>query len=254
MTILRDHAAGDAKISTGGTASALFVQDIQVRPAIVNRRPVPLSSRIGHNILVLANDPLLAALVGGLAELAHFHAAFARPGETPEDALMRVRPAAAILVDGQARDADDLLVARARKRGIAVLMFGPASVVDARRKWGDEQGVGVFALPEEIPALINELERLREPEPKPAKPRVASRRAHTERNQEGTLIFDDGNTRWSVYDRRTHDDRRSNNKVDRQFVDEHGAVLHCDVSEDEAASISVAVLSRQLARAVPIER
>jgi hypothetical protein len=167
---------------------------------------------------------------------------------------MRVRPVVAMLVDGGDHDAqDDLLVARARRRGIAVLMFGPAAALDARRGWAKEQGVGVIALPDGIPALIGELERLREPEPR-SKPRIATRRAHTERDQDGTLIFDDGRTRWSVYDRRGHDDRRSNNTVDRQFVDESGAVLHCDVSEDEAASISVDLLSRQLARAVPLIR
>ena len=240
------------RIRAGRTASALFVQDIQVGTAIVNQRPVTLSSRIGHTVLVLANDPLLAALLGGLAELAHFQAAFPRPGESPEASLMRVRPVAALLVDGEHPAADDLMVARARRRGIAVLMFGPAPVVGARREWAGEQGVALFALPDEIPALVGELERLREPDPK-AKQRVASRRAHTERDQDGTLIFDDGRTRWSVYDRRAQD-RRNNHKVDRQFVDERGAVLHCDVSEDEAASISVDLLSRQLARAVPLER
>jgi hypothetical protein len=203
-------------------------------------------------VLVLANDPMLAALIGGLVELAHLKAAFAQPGETPEDALARVKPVAAILVDGDHADAeDDLIVARARKRGIAFLMFGTAAIARKRRAWAERQDVPVFELPAQVSVLHDELLRLREPE---QKQRTSTRRAppHTERDQDGTLIFDDGKgTRWSVYDRRS-EDRRSKNSVDRRFVNENGAVLHCDVSEDEAASVSVADLARQLARATPL--
>lgn len=207
------------------------------------------SSRVGHKVLVLAGDPLLAALLGALVEIARLEAAFAQPGESTDEALKRVKPIAAILLDGQHAEAEnDLLIARARKRDIALMMFGTSGIVQLRRAWAERQRVAMFELPGQLGALGEELHRLRDLD---GTQRLATRRAHTERDQDGTLIFDDGKgTRWSVYDRRANDRRGST--VDRRFVNERGGVLHCDVSEEEAGSLSVATLAGQLARATAL--
>lgn len=192
---------------------------------------------------------MLAALLGGLVELARLQAAFAKPGERPEDALGRVKPLVAILADATHNEAaSDLFLARARRRNVDVLMFGSPAAISQRREWAEQQGVPVFELPGQLSELQSALERLGAPE---RKPRVVSRRARADRGQDGTLIFDDGKgTRWSVYDRRAGDRRRA--EVDRRFVSESGEVLHCGVSEEEAAATSVAALAEQLARATPL--
>jgi hypothetical protein len=239
------------RILGGKTASALGLQDIQGIPPVVNQLFPVKSSRLGHKVLVLANDPMLAALLGGLVEVARFEAAFANAGESAEAALTRVKPLVAIIVDGaDAHAENDLLVARARKRAVEVMLFGTRATVDKRRGWAERQHVRTFELPTEVDALHDALQQLREP----ARNRRASNHTpHIERDQDGTLVLDDGaGTRWTVYDRRSQARRSAH--VDRQFVNANGAVLHCDMSEEEAAHMSAADLARQLARATPLEK
>ena len=237
-------------------ASALCLQDIGDSCRPVNVEADLTSSRSGHKVLVLANEPLLAALLGGLVELARFEVAFAKPGELAQDALSRVKPLAAILVEAVNDVAEnDLFLALARKKNVEVVLFGSAAALAERSAWAREHGVQAFQLPEDVDKLQASLEKLRngsQPAGGERTPRLASRRAHTMRDQEGTLIFDDGKgTRWSVYDRRAGDRRVAT--LDRRFVSsESGVVLHCKLTEEEAAATSVAALSEQLARAEPL--
>src|SRR5437016_14553168 len=81
--------------------------------------------RADHKVLIIASDPLLGALVGSLVEATRLHATFPRENERPEDALARVRPLAAILVDAITSESEsDLFLARDRRRQSLVLMFG----------------------------------------------------------------------------------------------------------------------------------
>jgi DNA-binding NtrC family response regulator len=202
--------------------------------------------RADHKVLVIASDPLLAALVGGFVEITRLQAAFVDRGERLEEALVRVRPLAAILVDALIDEAEsDLFLARARRRRIPFLMFGSAGSIQQREGWAKEQRVPTFPLPDSLHRLEEELRRLL---PRPSYRRDAQRRAHTERSADGTLILEDvEGTRWSVYDRRGAD--RRSTVVDRQFVSESGEVRHCDVPLAESESLSVSALIEQLARA-----
>ena len=207
--------------------------------------------RADHKVLIIASDPLLGALVGSLVEATRLQAAFPRENERPEDALARVRPLAAILVDAITSESEsDLFLARARRRRILVLMFGSADSVGQRAAWATARHVPMFAIPADVHALQAALERVLSPG-KPSPRGTERRTAHTERAPNGTLIFDDGKgTRWSVYDRRAADRRQD--VIDRSFVSDRGEVRHCDVPLADAESISVAELSRQLARATTV--
>lgn len=206
--------------------------------------------RADHKVLIIASDPLLAALVGGFVEMTRLQAAFVEKDEPLEDALARIRPLAAILVDALIDEAEsDLFLARARKRRIQVLMFGSAVSIGRRDAWAMKRNVPTFSLPDELNALQLALEELLQP--RASLRRDTERRAHTERGADGTLILDDGmGTRWSVYDRRASDRRRE--VIDRRFVSESGEERHCDVSIEDSRSLSVDALTRQLARATPV--
>jgi DNA-binding NtrC family response regulator len=202
--------------------------------------------RADHKVLVIASDPLLAALVGGFVEMTRLQAAFVQRDERAEDALERIRPLAAILVDALINEAEsDLFLARARRRRIPVLMFGSAHSIGQRDSWASARKVPTFSLPGDLDVLQAELERLLQP--RPLTQGASERRARTERRDDGTLILEDvEGTRWSVYDRRATD--RRSNVVDRQFVSESGEVRQCDVPIEDAESLSAAALTRQLAR------
>ena len=237
-------------------ASALCLQDIGDSFRNVNVEADLTLATAPRKILIVAGDPLLAALLGGLVELAQFEAAFSQPDERAHDALARVKPLAAILVEASDDFVEsDLFLARARRGNVEILLFGSAGLIRARREWATAQRIKTFQLPEDVARLQASLDHLRNGAEKSPGGRVvrgSSRRsAHTERDQEGTLIFDDGKgTRWSIYDRRGNERRRS--AVDRQFVSSTGEVRHCEMSEEEAASLTVASLAEQLARAEPL--
>lgn len=233
------------------------MQDIGDSLPTVNVEADLTPANATRKILIVAGDPLLAALLGGLVELARFEAAFSRPQERAHDALARVKPLAAILVEANDDFVEsDLFLARARRGNVEVLLFGSAALIRARREWATAQQVKTFQLPDDVERLQASLDHLRNGANADARGHVvrggSRRAAHTERDQEGTLIFDDGKgTRWSVYDRRGNDRRQS--AVDRQFVSSTGEVWHCAMSEEEAASTTVASLTEQLARAEPLK-
>lgn len=207
--------------------------------------------RADHKVLIISADPLLAALVGSLVELTRLQAAFPQPDEAPEDALTRVRPMVAILVDAVTDEAQsDIFLAKATRRGVPVMMFGSAALIGERRAWARSRPVATFVLPADIDELSTALMAL-----DPGKPRVRQgqrRAAHTERSANGTLIFDDGETRWQVYDRRASDRRGAT--IDRRFVSDTGEIRHCDVAAGEVDLLSVADLTAQLARATAVAR
>lgn len=206
-------------------------------------------SRADHKILIIAPDPLLAALVGVLVETARFQAAFPSTGERAEDALKRVRPLAAILMDTKVDEAaSDIFLARARRRQVPVLLFGSERNVEAVRARHHGQEVPTFALPRQTDQFRTAIERLAH---KPAVRRGDRRKdlpPHIERNQSGDLVLDDGKGgRWTVYDRRTGDRRTP--RVEREFVNEAGEVRRCTLSVVEATSLAPEDLSRQLSSA-----
>jgi len=202
--------------------------------------------RSGHKILIVAADPILGALVGTLVEHARYAAAFPAPDELPAQALERVRPMAAVLLDiSDVNGASDLFVSRAEKLGVRVFVFGRSDRIAQQSEWTRRHRLPAFVLPEEIARLENALEGVI---PDAVRPRtVRDRRGEAQRDASGMLDFtDDHGIHWTVYDRRGPERR---NRVDRRFVSDAGEVRHCEITEQEARLVTVAMLSDQLSRA-----
>ena len=199
-----------------------------------------------HKVLIVAPDPVLAALVGSVVELSRLRAAFPRADERPDEALARVKPLIAILVDAVADEAEsDIFLARARKKGVHLLLFGNATMADARRAWAEARQVPVYALPDEVAKLGEELARIASSAGKST--RSFERRGRPQISS--PLVFDDKTgQRWSVYDRRSSERRERH--IDREFVSESGEVRHCHIDEEEAAKTSTEALIRQLERSL----
>ena len=61
------------------------------------QRTIPISAATTR-IVILARDPLVAALVGMLLEVDAYEPVFPRPDESPEEAVRRIRPALVVLL------------------------------------------------------------------------------------------------------------------------------------------------------------
>jgi hypothetical protein len=206
-------------------------------------------------VLILTPQPMAGALLGMLVELAQLEPVFAQPEERPEDAFSRVLPLLVILADAQV-DAfrSDLFLARARHRGVGVIVFGHDRH-EPNAEWAAQHNVPYLVLPTDAEAfgrLIDEAVRNDRRERLAGDRRAGS---HTERAIDGTLVFhDEAGRRWYVYDRRSGQRRQaqpSEGTSYRVFVNDAGVEYRCRMEAHEFRDRTPAALESQLARATP---
>lgn len=178
-----------------------------------------------------------------LLELDTYEAAFAQPGESPEEAVQRVRPVLIILLDGSL-DAAASDVFHARAKGAAVVLFGTRDVLPNVRDLAAERGLLWFSMPTDRATLVRVL---REAVAAASTRSGRDRRHPTARDGgDGAIIYRDREGReWQVYDRRTAERR-----AHRAFINEEGEEWHYALEPHEADEISADALERQLANAV----
>jgi hypothetical protein len=205
------------------------------------------------SILVLSDEPVIAALIGMFVELTGRQPVFADAEETPADALTRLRPLAVIVIDVDVDAArSDLFFAVAARKQVRVVVFGSG----ARTR-----GIGEIAAQRNIPWFIlpPELDRLRTilnvpfGNPKQDRQQGESREPRTTTSGDGTCILSDGGgRRWMVYDRvdaRAGRDEHAFEPPDRVFVGEDGETRHCEPGPLALHDYSASALDEQLGRA-----
>lgn len=201
--------------------------------------------------LILSEQPLVAALLAMLVELAGHRPEFSRPDERLDDTLQRAPLARVALLDEQHPAAtSDLFHARAARRNVAVIVFGPPRRRDAVARLAAERSARWIVLPIESAALGRVLKEASEGAPRP------ERRAPTvERTRDGDVIYRDREgARWFIYDRRLGSDRRRAERGDTQrlFLNEQGEMWRFCLSAKDSAQpwdVPAEALERQLARA-----
>lgn len=110
-------------------------------------------------MLIVAGDPMVAALLGMLLDPNRHEPIYPQPGERVEEALSRLRPPIAILLDGELEPAhSDLFLARADRARATLLLFTPPTGGDAVRALAESRGVPCFALPVDRAALTRILD------------------------------------------------------------------------------------------------
>jgi hypothetical protein len=202
--------------------------------------------RAGQKVLIIAHDPMLAALVGSLVETARLEPAFTLNGERPDQAIDRVRPVLLILLDVEDDVAEsELFLAKARRSGIPVALFGSDRGLEERQHWISERNIPAFALPKQLARFVETLNHVRRGD---GLRRGGERRA-PEAARPDHEFRDGRGTRWTVYDRRGADRRQ---EVDRRFVSETGESRHCLISSVEAERRSTDALVDQLGRSTPL--
>ncbi|HUQ83636.1 MAG TPA: hypothetical protein VM076_20960 [Gemmatimonadaceae bacterium] len=215
---------------------------------------------------------MVAALLGMLAEMARYTAAFPMPHERPEDALRRVRPVLVVLLD-ESLDAarSDLFFAHAASHRIGLALFGDGAGAPALAARALQRGIPWLEVPADLEAFQRTLTQAatsrwwRSAADRRQETRGPRTSSATERAEDGTLVYlDTDGHRWLVYDRRGTDrrggDRRSSGSTAsvtdtqsglRIFVRDDGESRRCELDRDEVADHTPAALARQLARATP---
>lgn len=220
-------------------------------------------------VLICAEEPLLAALLGMLAELAGYEPLFPHAGERPEDALARTRPLLVILLDGTLDSArSDVFFSLAARRQVGVALFSGRENAPAVGAIADARGVVRFEAPLDVAEFRRVLKEAASTlwwragtERRGEQPR-RQRAPTTDVTPDGTLVLLARGRRWLVYDRRGMERRRGDRREDgratlaepdrRIFVDESGRSWECTLHDGELEERSASELEGQLARATPV--
>lgn len=99
------------------------------------------------NVLVMAKDRFVAALVGALVELSGHYAAFPLDNEAGAEALRRTRPDLALVDCALGSAVCSAVAASARVEGARLLMFSAAHTAAEARDIAGQYGAQVFVLP-----------------------------------------------------------------------------------------------------------
>jgi hypothetical protein len=115
------------------------------------------------SVLVFSMDSFAAALIGAAVELAGYGPIFPLDGEAPRDAVMRVRPAAALVDCDHAEACTEALFGPAMMVGARVAVFSSKRSVRVLQPIAAEFDVRYFSLPVDFVQLSTLLADLTKP-------------------------------------------------------------------------------------------
>ena len=110
-------------------------------------------------VLILAHDPMSAALLGALIETLGYSVHFGRPFENTNDAMRRARPTVCILDADYGAAASEETLGHAAMRGIAAILFGTQKALDRSRALAEKHGAVTLRMPASASDLDTALQR-----------------------------------------------------------------------------------------------
>lgn len=110
-------------------------------------------------ILILADDAIVAALLGALIETLGYSVDFGRQRESANDAMRRVRPAVCLLDADDPTAANDETLGHAVMRGVSPLLFGTQKALDRNRALVEKHGTVTLRMPPSPADLDTALQR-----------------------------------------------------------------------------------------------
>jgi DNA-binding NtrC family response regulator len=110
-------------------------------------------------VLLLSHDAVAAALLAALVETLGYDVHFARPPESADDSLRRVRPQICLVdcTDPLACRSDFL--GRAKMRGVSVVVFGTPETLARVREVAVAHNIDTLLMPPELNVLEAALQR-----------------------------------------------------------------------------------------------
>lgn len=113
-----------------------------------------------HPVLILATDPLAAALLGAAAELAGQLPYFPAPDESPRDALRRVRPTLALVDCDHADACNEEFAGPAVMTGTRLLLFRSRHTTHDASALAERLGITIVEMPVGHETIANTLREL----------------------------------------------------------------------------------------------
>lgn len=113
----------------------------------------------GPMILILSDDAVAAALLGALIETLGYSVRFARPPESHEASIRRVRPRVCLLDCEDPANCTDELLGRAAMRRISVVIFGTSAALERVRALASEHDIDMLLVPPDTEVLDVTLKR-----------------------------------------------------------------------------------------------
>jgi hypothetical protein len=113
-----------------------------------------------HAVLIFSADPLAAALLGAVVELAGHAPHFPRQDEAARSALMRVRPALVLIDCDHEETCSDAFIGPALMTGAQVLLHRSCRTRRESREFAGRLGLRVVELPNDQEMLMRLLQEL----------------------------------------------------------------------------------------------
>jgi DNA-binding NtrC family response regulator len=110
-------------------------------------------------ILILSADAVAAALLGALVETLGYPVRFARPPESTEQTMRRIKPSVCLVDCVDPAACNDEVIGRAAMRGISVVIFGTSAALDRVRALALEHDIDTLLVPPDIATLEATLRR-----------------------------------------------------------------------------------------------
>lgn len=112
-----------------------------------------------QHLLILSHDPVAAALLGALVETLGYQVQFARPPETADDSIRRVKPRICLVDCTDPDSCRAEFFGRATMRGICVIIFGTPAALEAVRELARADNIEMLFMPPDMEALEAVLQR-----------------------------------------------------------------------------------------------
>jgi DNA-binding NtrC family response regulator len=110
-------------------------------------------------ILILSADAVAAALLGALIETLGHPVSFARPSESTDATIRRVRPRVCLLDCHDPTSWNDEVLGRAAMRRISVVIFGTRQALERVRALAVEHAIEMLLVPSEVSQLDAAIKR-----------------------------------------------------------------------------------------------
>ena len=112
-----------------------------------------------HLLLILSHDAVAAALLGALVEILGYQVRFARPPESVDDSIRRVKPGICLVDCTDPDSCRAEFFGRATMRGICVIIFGTPAALDAVREVARADNIEMLFMPPDMGMLEAALQR-----------------------------------------------------------------------------------------------
>ena len=110
-------------------------------------------------VLILSADAIAAALLGALIETLGYSVRFARPPESVDQTIRRVRPSVCLLDCEDPETCSDEFLGRAAMRGISIVVFGRSEALAHLRALASAHDIDTLIVPSDAGAVDDALRR-----------------------------------------------------------------------------------------------